>query len=657
MRGEVCEGGARGVFLKVSTILDQIDLGSMALPEFQRGYVWNRDQVRGLMQSLYRKYPVGGLLVWVTGADSNTRGEQQASANSVKLLLDGQQRVTTLYGIIRGDPPAFFDGNPATFTGLYFHLDDEIFEFYRPMKMEGNPYWVSVTELMRKGAGEAIGELADDPELRNSLKAYSARLNAVDSIKEIDLHVEEVTGEDKTVDVVVDIFNRVNSGGTKLSKGDLALARICAAWPQARAELRERLQKWRGAGFDFKMDWFLRNINTILTGEAFFSALRDVDTSTFKEGLGRAERSVDSLLNLISARLGLDHDRVLGGRYAFPVMSRYLDRNGGRLDYAERDKLLYWYVHTFLWGRYTGSTETFINQDLAAIESSEQPLDRLIELLRQSRGSLEIDSTDFAGWSLGARFYPLLYLLTRTWGALDWGSGVALSNNMLGRGSSLHLHHIFPKAYLYEIGYERPQVNALANFAFLTMDTNLDLGKRPPQDYFEEISERHPGALESQWIPMDRDLWRAENYGEFLEARREMLARAANQFLQSLLHGEVPESATEPEPEGIVAARAAYLQDEEEQIIECMEWAIERGLPEPELEYPLIDESTGEQSAALDMAWPDGLQPGLSEPVAVLIDEPREVEDAARKEGYRFFRSIEEFKQYVNKENLTEEVA
>ena len=98
--------------MNVSTILDHIDSGYMALPKFQRGYVWNRDQVRGLMDSLYHRHPVGSLLVWATPADSaNHRGEHDLAPGVVRLLLDGQQRITSLYGIIRGAPPAFFDGN------------------------------------------------------------------------------------------------------------------------------------------------------------------------------------------------------------------------------------------------------------------------------------------------------------------------------------------------------------------------------------------------------------------------------------------------------------------------------------------------------------------------------------------------------------------
>ena len=85
-----------------------------------------------------------------------------------------------------------------------------------------------------------------------------------------------------------------------------------------------------------------------------------------------------------------------------------------------------------------------------------------------------------------------------------------------------------------------------------------------------------------------------------------------------------------------------------------MEWVSQYQLPDPELEYELVDEATGEPLAVLDMAWPDGLQPGFSRPCAVLLNEPREVEEAANRAGYRFFTSIAEFKEYVEKEILAE---
>ncbi|MCB0781666.1 MAG: DUF262 domain-containing protein, partial [Flavobacteriales bacterium] len=250
--------------MKIATILDHIDSGHMALPEFQRGYVWNREQVRGLFESMYKKHPVGGLLVWATGSEGAThRGDGKLASGVVKLLLDGQQRMTSLYGVVRGKPPAFFDGNAKAFTGLRFHLEEERFEFYQPIKMQDDPLWIDVTELMKQGSagmGEFITRLSADPELAPRIGDFVARLSRLLSITDIELHIEEVTGADKTLDVVVDIFNRVNSGGTKLSKGDLALAKICADWPDARDTMKSKLKEWAGHGYHFNLDWLLRSV-------------------------------------------------------------------------------------------------------------------------------------------------------------------------------------------------------------------------------------------------------------------------------------------------------------------------------------------------------------------------------------------------------------
>jgi hypothetical protein len=642
--------------MNISTILDQIDMGSIALPEFQRGYVWNREQVRNLMDSLYRRHPVGSLLVWVTQTDQaadHARGDGALAAGVIKLLLDGQQRITSLYGIIRGHAPKFFDGNAQTFTGIHFNLEEESFEFYAPMKMQDNPLWINVTALMQQGVGGFMKPFFTEPEYQSKIETYLERLNKIAGIKEINLHIEEVTGADKTVDIVVDIFNKVNSGGTKLSKGDLALAKICAEWTEARNELKARLTKWENAGFYFHMELLLRCVNAIVTNEALFSALKDVKTDRFQRGLLEAERSIDTLLNLISSRLGLDHDRVLGSHYAFPLMARYLDQNGGHFpSHKERDQLLYWFIHVFLWGRYAGSTETVLKQDLAAISTPDGSLERLIALLRRNRGDLRIQPDDFNHWGIGNRFYPMLYMLTRIYGACDWEDNIPLSKHMLGSLSSLEIHHIFPKSKLYKHSYDKAAVNSIANFTFLTKSTNLNVSNADPYEYFSYYEDKHPGSIASHWIPMNPELWKYENYPDFLVARRELLAQAANDFLDSLYSGVVPESAIMPS----ILAREVIpgsiaSQSEDEALRECNAWVTQQGLPAGEMAFELAAE-TGEAIAVLDLAWSKGIQEGYSQPVTLLLDEKPEMENIVNQAGYRFFTDVESFKRYVQREVL-----
>ena len=658
--------------MKISDILAQIDSGFMALPEFQRGYVWNREQVRGLFHSLYRKHPVGGLLVWATEARGTApRGDVPTAAGIVKLILDGQQRMTSLYGVVRGQPPNFFDGNERSFSGLRFHLEREVFEFHQPVKMRDDPLWVDVTRLMQEGPpglGRIGAEFTANPEYAERVGDYIARLGRLLGITDIDLHIEEVTGPDKTLDVVVDIFNRVNSGGTKLSKGDLALAKICAEWPEARDTMKAKLSQWKAAGYEFTLDWLLRSVNTVLTGEAKFSFLHDKSAHDIQCGLERATTHLDTCLNMIAGRLGLDHNRVLFGRYALPIMVRYLDRRHGGLGERDRDKLLFWFVQAGMWGRFSGSTETFIDRDLAVLEHSADSLDALLKESRLWSGDLLVEPEHFNSWNLGSRFYPVLYMLTRMAEARDWGSGLPLHKHLLGRRSQLEVHHIFPKAQLYghEPAYSRSEVNALANFCFLTKECNLRIGNELPEDYFPEIERKHPGALASQWIPEDRDLWRIENYPDFLEKRRRLLAAEANRRLRELLHGEselldareveiasdaVPAISGAPVPSLICSTATA---SEEAEVEAINDWVEKQGLPRGRSNHELLNETAGTQ-VVLDLAWPNGIQFGLSAPVAVLLNEPSEVLAAASAAGYRCFTATDSFRFYVKVEILGED--
>jgi hypothetical protein len=649
--------------MKISTILDHIDNGHMALPEFQRGYVWNRDQVRGLFDSLYRRHPVGGLLVWATESKTAAhRGDGALAAGVVKLLLDGQQRMTSLYGVVRGHPPKFFDGNVQAFTGLSFHLDTESFAFYQPVKMKDDPLWIDVTALMQKGTaglGGFVSRLTADPLLAPKVGDYVGRLSKLLGIVEIDLHIEEVTGTDKTLDIVVDIFNRVNSGGTKLSKGDLALAKICADWPAARDTMKAKIKEWAAAGYHFNLDWLLRSVNTALTGEAKFQFLHDKSAEDIQDGLKRATKHVDHCLNMIGGRLGLDHDQVLFGRFAIPVMVRYLDQRSGPMNEQERDKLLFWFVQAGMWGRFSGSTESFIDQDLAALEGADGGLDKLLEQLRLWHGGLRVEPGHFTGWSLGARFYPVLYLLTRMGEARDWGTGLPLKSGLLGKMSSLEVHHIFPKAQLYKHGYNRAEVNALANFCFLTKDTNLVISARPPGEYFPRVEKAHAGVLASQWIPGDPDLWKIENFRRFLEARKELLATEVNKRMEELLHGDTRwlAGAVTPVPVQSAVVGGITSEEEEEQLESLNEWMEAQGLPAGILSYDCADPGSGEQQAVFDLAWPNGIQEELSQPVAVLLNEGKDVIALASQAGYRCFVSPTEFKRYVRTEILVQEEA
>lgn len=630
--------------MRVDQILNFIDSGDIALPEFQRGYVWNRDQVRGLFTSLYRGYPVGGFMTWNTPADRATARGGVSTDGTIKLLLDGQQRATSLYGVIRGQAPKFFEGNAKAFTGLFFNVTEEVFEFYAPGKMKNDPAWIDVTKLMQDGVGwlmPVMQQLSGGDNER--FLRYLERMNSVAEIQKRDMFIEEVVGADKTIDVVVDIFNRVNSGGTKLSKGDLALAKICASWPEARQKLNDALIEWKNAGYYFKMDWLLRVVNAIATGKAPFGALASAPIADVQQAIPLAKKYVSAWLDVIAGRLGLDHDRVLFSKFALVIMARHSHISGGKLpDASDQARMLAWFIHVGMWGRYAGSTETFLTQDLDVVDA--RGIAGLLEVMRQSRGDLVVRESDFAGSTLGSRFYPTLYMLTRTQGARDFGTGLPLSASLLGHNSSLEVHHIFPKAQLYAKKYRRDQVNAVANFCFLTKGTNLAILASDPAIYMPKVESAQPGALTSQWVPADRTLWDLDRFEAFLAARRSLLARAANDFLTALAAGGAPSQKISPAGVETSDVTDTPVSEELRKLLEGMK---AEGYATPDQEVEIADELTGEYLCTAEAVWPRGLQEGLGLPVVLELNQP-EVESELAARGYLVFTSVPSLRRYVD---------
>jgi hypothetical protein len=411
--------------------------------------------------------------------------------------------------------------------------------------------------------------------------------------------------------------------------------------------MRNELARWDIAGYTFGLDWLLRNVTAVATGKAQFSNLEVVSAKEFSTALDLTVSDVDTLLNLLADRLGLDHGRVLISRYAFPVMSRYLHLNSGVFpSLQDRDKLLYWYIHAGLWGRFSGSTESKLAQDYEVLGS--KGLNGLIETLAQTRGgSLHVNPSDFTGFGMGSRFYPMLYLLTRVLGAKDFGTGLELKASLLGRLSSLQVHHTFPKKVLYDAGYSRGEVNAVANFVFLTQETNLDLGKIPPAEYMPAIAENLPGVLESQWIPLDRKLWEVDEYTNFLKARRDLLATSANTFLATLLDGSAAQSEALP--------RAHVIEESEQDprsalVTQLMLELREHAVVEPLRDWQVDDPETGTPLAVAEAFWPEGLQPGRGEPVLLELDPDDCDIERLQAIGYRVFTSIDSIRDYVSRE-------
>ena len=655
----------------INIILANVEGEQITLPSFQRGYVWGPRQVRDLFDSLYKGNPVGSLLTWLTTRDGN----------KTELLLDGQQRVTSLYGVIKGKPPKFFSGNPRAFKDLHFHVLDQKFEFYQPIKMKDDHLWFDVTKVMQVGVG-GIEDLIEDhramiEEPPKYPKIYGP-LSRLLGVKDKNFHVEQIEHESEDVDKVVDIFNRLNSAGTRLSKGDLALAKVSAQWSNVRSEMRNAVGKWNKHGFS--LDWLLRCVNAVVNGEADFKHLHNTEREIFENGLQRTIKYVDTLLNQISGKLGLDHDRVLFAKNALPVLVRHLELcDRTNIDASEWNLILYWYLHVGIQGRFSTSSETRIRQDLVTLDGTLSGIEKLVSEIGTLWGRPQILPADFDTWSIGARTYPALYWMTRMGSARNFCDGNELRADLLGKGAQLNVHHIFSRAELYSAGYDRTQVNAVGNFCFLTADCNQWMSASLPaqpsksvrgthdpelrrigkEGYFNWVREKHPGVLESQWIPMDEELWKIENYTDFLYARRQLLANAANGFLR-LLNPQHPEPEMTPQKsveqvEPIQLTSHIASIDEEEKLRDVQEWIKSLRLSSGNFGHEIGLFSEEGKRAMIDLAWPKGIREGLDRPVALLLNESAETYQTVSQAGYDCFTDIDSFKKYVSSEIIGED--
>ena len=521
----------------IQDLLSQIGHGEILLPEFQRGYVWNRNQVRELMQSLYRKHPTGHLLTWRTYKPSLVRGAQSTSNGYSLLLLDGQQRLTTLYVLFEGKAPLFYEGESLYFD-LYFNMQTEEFRFYQTSRMENNPAWIGVHEFLREGLTtllERIEQLNEDR--RTIIQQNLARLSRLDAVRNYTYTVDQVSGDEFSVDQVVGIFNRVNSQGTPLTKADLALAHICSIWPEARAELRAFSLKMKEFGFGVQLSFLVRCMAGVATGSIVLEGtFMRTPAAELKSAWQEMQPAFEHLVGV------LRHEAFIGNLSDLPTdnvlvpVTLFLARHGGTFPSETiKRRFIRWLYLAGLWARYSGATETKLQQDVALVADSDlDPTHELEAALLRERGRVSLEEGDLDRARINSAVALLGQVVARSRDARDWFTGIPIYDPAVGRSHGGERHHIFPKTVLKSAGItDQTRINAVANRAILGQKPSLAHRRSSPADYLRAIDESQPGALQAQSVPMDSELWAPEQFPDFLAARRRLLAKAMNEFIES----------------------------------------------------------------------------------------------------------------------------
>lgn len=553
----------------VEELVGMIERGELRLPEMQRRYVWRSTRVRDLLDSLYRGYPSGAILLWETDESVPLQAfaiSQQANPyQSTRLLLDGQQRLTSLSAVIRGESVSV-RGRQRPIE-LLFNLehpdelavvtevdedgddedliddeadstDDELQRRFDRMtfvvstrKLELLPQWVKVSEVFKTDSDAAFLKRAgisgfDDPRYEK----YSQRLARLRAVRKYAYRMD-VLERRLTYNEVTEIFVRVNSLGAKLRSSDLALAQITAKWRNSLQIFQEFQQQCAKIGFDLDLGLYLRNLIVFATGQSRFLTVGGLTVDKLQSAWKESCEGMMFALNFIKNNTGIDSPALLSSPFLLVTLGFLGHKRDYQIGPEESGRLRYWALIANGKGRYSrGSSETILDQDLATLRQGGAI--ELIDRLRLQVGRLDIAPDELEGRNQRSALFKTMFLAFRDAGAKDWRSTLAIALDHSGAQHKLQFHHIFPKAVLTKNGYTSREADDIANLSFIGGKTNRAISDKPPSEYLPPlIAKVGQGAFETQCIPTDDALLQIQNYKGFLAKRREAIIERLNAFL------------------------------------------------------------------------------------------------------------------------------
>jgi len=538
--------------MKINQIIDKINEHHLFVPAFQREYVWKRKDAKNLVDSLINDYPTGTMLTWETTNPPELKGDYvyEVSKGAVKLILDGQQRITTLYMLMTGEIPPYYSEKEILndIRGLYVNVESLNLEYYRKTIMENDPTWVDITEIFKGNV--RTRDIIDALENKNEGERLPReRENKIDdnieSIKRIRERefLEQIIPAKASIKEAIDIFYIVNSSGVNLTDAELALAQISGYWPKAREEFKGKLDDLKSKGWVFNLDFIVYALLATMHKQG--SKMEKLHTSDnrdeIKEVWKKLDNSVlDYTFNLLQSQAYIDHTDEVNSVYALiPIITYVYLKPNHKLTEEEIKKVVKWFYYSQIRFRYISQLPQKLDKDLKIVANSESPFDELLKIIEEER-PLEIKPSEFVGRDIRHPLFSLMRWYFKCQGAVCLGTGLQLRRNM-GKKYELERDHIFAYSVLRDSEYydmnnrfDYSLAQEITNRAILTSTENRTKSAKYAEVYLSQVKEQFPNALKLQCIPENESLWKIENYKEFLQARREILTERLNYFLNNI---------------------------------------------------------------------------------------------------------------------------
>jgi len=527
----------------IEKILDEVESNEIVLPEFQREFVWRKNQTKNLIESLYKGYPIGSFTIWVTQEPPKIKNDaiDREDYASFKVLLDGQQRLTVLYLLTKDKIPPYYDEEDIQNDprDLYFNLMNGKFR-YEDSTIKEDSEWIKLTEIFKdelniidilnKNIGTKRVEKAS-----GKAKIYAQHKGKVESILKQFLPVQELS-QSAELNQAIELFERINSEGTKLADADLTLAYMTAQWDDIRREIKDFQFKMAEKGFKFGLRFYVKCLVSVLTGEMIYEKANNTPKERLMEKWEDIKDILGFITNFLKNEAHMPNSSYLSNLSILIPFVAYLDEKDRKLTRNEKNDFLKWIYTALIWSRYDHSTNKKLEKDLSLLKIGKQPTKELVKEVKRENGRIEVRPFDLDGVDESDQgLYNMVKIIIRANGPVDWKTGESFSGDF-----ELFSHHIFPKSKLQEELYlGKKRVDEIGNMVFLPSKDNLEIFEGLPENFLHKINDEYPETLKSQFIPDNPELWELKNYEEFLKKRRKMIADGINDFIDSI--GSKPE--------------------------------------------------------------------------------------------------------------------
>ena len=532
----------------VENIISSIKAGDIAIPEIQRPFVWDATKVRDLMDSLYKGFPVGYIIVW---KNPDIRLKDGKISYGKKILIDGQQRITAIQAAIVGQEVVDASYKKKRIT-IAFNPIEETFEVCNPA-IRKNIRWISdIADVFDVGfdAWEFVNHYCEANGITGKQSEINKTIMKLMAIKGINLGVTELS-QSLTIDEVTDIFIRINSQGVVLSQADFAMSKISSDDKYGGSIIRKMIDYFChfmrrpsdseaiiANDNDFvsspalnKIKWIaeeqddvyvpsytdvlrvsfthkfrrgkIADLVSLLSGRNFET--RENLESIAQESFAKLREGVEAFVNKTNFQRYLMIVKSLGIVDASMVRSQnvlnfgyilYLSLKEQNFKPAKIESLVRrWIVLTILIGRYSGSAESVIDYDIKRF--TEQNPEDFVKNMEEGEFSDAFWNTVLVqrlDTSVSSSPYFLVFLMAQVKrGARGFlSSQINVQSLIEQRGD---IHHIFPKKYLQKNGVNnRKDYNQIANYVYTQSEINIKIKDTAPRDYMSNMKSQISGA-------------------------------------------------------------------------------------------------------------------------------------------------------------------